>query len=162
MVKANAYGLGAVPVSRAVLAAGANRLGVANLDEAAELRQAGIAAPILVLGYIPDSEAERVTRSACRCQRSHRPAWPTRWTGLAGAGEPEIPVHIKVDTGMGRFGLLPGEVEPLLRSFGSSGNLRFEGIYSHFATADSDDKSTALQQLQRFTTLLDALKVVGL
>ena len=160
VVKANAYGLGAVPVSRAVLAAGANRLGVANLDEAAELRQAGIAAPILVLGYIPDSEAERVL--------DLRVVPTVATAGLADALDricrrrrTEIPAHIKVDTGMGRFGLLPGEVEPLLRSFGSSSNLRFEGIYSHFATADSDDKSTALQQLQRFTTLLDTLKASG-
>ncbi len=160
VVKANAYGLGAVPVSRAVLAAGASRLGVANLDEAAELRQAGIAAPILVLGYIPNSEAERVI--------DLRVAPTVASAGLADALDrtcrrrrTRIPVHIKVDTGMGRFGLLPGEVEPLLRSFGSSSNLRFEGIYSHFATADSDDKSTALQQLQRFTTLLDTLKASG-
>lgn len=54
VVKANAYGLGAIPVSRAALAAGATRLGVANVDEAAELRAADISAPILVLGYIPD------------------------------------------------------------------------------------------------------------
>ena len=160
VVKANAYGLGAVPVSRVVLDAGATRLGVANLDEAAELRQAGIAAPILVLGYIPNSEAEQVL--------DLRVVPTVASAGLADALDrtcrrrrTQIPVHIKVDTGMGRFGLLPGEVEPLLRSFGSSSNLRFEGIYSHFATADSDDKSTALQQLQRFTTLLDALKSSG-
>ncbi len=141
VVKANAYGLGAVPVSRVVLAAGATRLGVANLDEAAELRQAGIAAPILVLGYIPDSEAERVL--------DLRVVPTVASAGLADALDrtcrrrrTQIPVHIKVDTGMGRFGLLPREVEPLLRSFGSSGNLRFEGIFSHFATADSPDKST--------------------
>ena len=161
VVKANAYGLGAVPVSRAVLAAGASRLGVANLDEAAELRQAGIAAPILVLGYIPDSEAERVL--------DLRVVPTVASAGLADALDrtcrrrrTQIPVHIKVDTGMGRFGLLPGEVEPLLRSFGSSSNLRFEGIFSHFATADSDPTNRlALQQLQRFTTLLDTLKASG-
>ena len=160
VVKANAYGLGAVPVSRVVLAAGATRLGVANLDEAAELRQAGIAAPILVLGYIPDSEAERVL--------DLRVVPTVASAGLADALDrtcrrrrTQIPVHIKVDTGMGRFGLLPGEVEPLLRSFGSSGNLRFEGIFSHFATADSPDKSSALRQLKQFNALLNTLKASG-
>ncbi len=160
VVKANAYGLGAVPVSRAVLAAGATRLGVANLAEAAELRQAGIAAPILVLGYIPNSEAARVL--------DLRVAPTVASAGLADALDrtcrsrrTQIPVHIKVDTGMGRFGLLPGEVEPLLRSFGSSGNLRFEGIFSHFATADSPDKSSALRQLKQFNALLNTLKASG-
>ena len=160
VVKANAYGLGAVPVSRAVLTAGASRLGVANLDEAAELRQAGIAAPILVLGYVPNSEAERVL--------DLRVVPTVASAGLAGALDRtcrrrriQLPVHIKVDTGMGRFGLLPGEVEPLLRSFGSSSSLRFEGIFSHFATADSPDKSSALRQLRHFTALLDALKASG-
>ena len=160
VVKANAYGLGAVPVSRVVLDAGATRLGVANLDEAAELRQAGIAAPILVLGYIPESEAERVI--------DLRVVPTVASAGLADALDrtcrrrrTQIPVHIKVDTGMGRFGLLPGEVEPLLRSFGSSGNLRFEGIFSHFATADSPDKSSALRQLKQFNALLNTLKASG-
>ncbi len=160
VVKANAYGLGAVPISRTVLSAGATRLGVANLDEAAELRQAGIEAPILVLGYIPNSEAERVL--------DLRVVPTVASAGLAHAldrlcrrRQTQIPVHIKVDSGMGRFGLLPGEVEPLLRSLGTSSNLRFEGIYSHFATADSPDKSTAHQQLQRFTALLDALRASG-
>ena len=160
VVKANAYGLGAVPVSRVVLAAGATRLGVANLDEAAELRQAGIAAPILVLGYIPDSEAERVL--------DLRVVPTVASAGLADALDricrrrrTRIPVHIKVDTGMGRFGLLPCEVEPLLRSFSSSSSLRFEGIFSHFATADSPDKSFAVRQLKQFNALLNTLKASG-
>ena len=160
VVKANAYGLGAVPVSRVVLAAGATRLGVANLDEAAELRQAGIAAPILVLGYIPNSEAERVL--------DLRVVPTVASAGLADALDricrrrrTRIPVHIKVDTGMGRFGLLPREVEPLLRSFSTSSSLRFEGIFSHFATADSPDKSSALRQLKQFNALLNTLKASG-
>lgn len=160
VVKANAYGLGAVPISRAVLAAGATRLGVANLDEAAELRQSGITSPILVLGYIPICDAERVfdLRVVPTIASAEFAVALDRICRLR---QTRIPAHIKVDTGMGRFGLLPNEVEPLLRSFSSARNLIFEGIFSHFATADSPDKSTALTQLERFTDLVETLKSRG-
>ncbi len=160
VVKANAYGHGAVPVSQVALAAGASRLGIGSIDEAAELRAAGINATILLLGYTPASDAHRVVDlnlipTVNTIELAHELG------RIAQQRRVDLPIHIKVDTGMGRFGLLPDEVEPFLREVSHIAGLHVEGIFTHFACADEPDKSCALGQLERFEQLLDSLSRSG-
>ena len=158
VVKANAYGHGAVPVSRALLAAGAHQLGVATVEEGLELRDAGVTAPILVMGGVHDIPA---------LQRSTlTPVLPSR-DAVEAAGRLADPrtaplrVHLKIDTGMSRLGLAPGEALALLRSDWPP-NLHLEGVMSHLASADEPDGRETEQQLARFRAFLDAIRSAGL
>jgi alanine racemase len=174
VVKANGYGHGAKEVARTALQHGADFLGVARLHEAVQLRQAGLAAPILILGYSsPDSAPTLIdyalTQTVCS------PATARALAEQAARQGKKISVHIKVDSGMGRLGLLleqpaagtsingpsagaVGDVEAISRL----ANLEVEGIFTHFATSDSADKSYANRQLQRFTEFLNQLDRAGL
>lgn len=158
VVKANAYGHGAVPVSRALLAAGAHRLGVATVEEGLALRNAGITAPILVMGGVYDIPT---------MQRSNlTPVLPSRdavETAARLANSPALPlrVHLKVDTGMSRLGVTSEEALILLRSDWPP-NLHFEGVMSHLASADEPDGGATERQLARFRTFLKAIQSAGL
>lgn len=157
VVKANAYGHGAVPVARAVLEAGATRLAVHRVQEGVELREAGLTAPILLLGYLPPSGVPLLAE--------HRltPALTDRETAALLAAQPggPFPVHIKVDTGMSRYGLMPDEVLPFVRYLATLPNLQLEGLFSHFATADAADPAPMLAQWATFKALLAALEAAG-
>ncbi|MBI3979968.1 MAG: alanine racemase [Chloroflexi bacterium] len=155
-VKANAYGHGAVPVAQAVLRAGAARLGVACVDEGIELRQAGLLAPILVLGYVPPWEAEAAVAHDLTVTAN------TKQTALALAAAARrsgrtVPVHVKVDTGMARFGLPPADVAPFVGFLLTLSNVHVEGLYTHFATADELDRTFMEEQYRRFRAVADAL-----
>ncbi|NPA06303.1 MAG: alanine racemase [Chloroflexi bacterium] len=159
VVKANAYGHGLVPMARAALQAGARRLVVHRLDEALQLRASGIQAPILILGYVPLAAARWVaqhrltptviTLEFLEALSAHTPA------------DAVSEVHINVDTGMGRYGLLPDEVVPFLRAAASIPRVRIEGIYTHFATADEADRTYMLQQWRVFQDVLTAAEAAG-
>ncbi len=158
VVKANAYGHGAVPVARAALAAGATRLAVHRLEEGIALRQAGITAPVLLLGYVPLAAAALVARYRLT---------PTVITlefaeTLAACAEAPCPVHVKVDTGMGRYGLLPEEVLDFIRALRRITGVTVEGIYTHFATADEADPAFMHRQFEIFQTILDRLQKAGI
>jgi alanine racemase len=160
VVKANAYGHGAAPVARAALAAGATRLAVHRAIEGIELRQAGIEAPILVMGYTPPDGAElvaswRLTPSMITREFAQALSMRARALGLV------IPVHIKVDTGMSRYGLMPVEVVDFLRSLDNLPGLQVEGLFTHFATADWADQTFALQQLAVFEEVIAAAQLAG-
>lgn len=160
VVKANAYGHGAVPVTRTLLTAGAHQLGVATVAEGQELRHAGITAPILVMsGIFPDDvpllQELKLT-----------PVLPSRDAVLMAARlvnprAAPLPVHLKVDTGMSRLGLTKEEFLDILRSDWPP-TLRLEGLMSHLASADARDGESAENQLARFRELLDAAKTAGL
>lgn len=161
VVKANAYGHGAVQVSRSALTAGATRLAVARLVEGMELRQAGLGAPILVMGYIPEDGARRVVEynlTPCPITAEFIQAL----SGLAAAEGRAIQVHLKVDSGLSRFGLLPDEVLPFARAVTSLPGLRLEGLFTHFATADALDEGYARQQLGIFQDVLGGLQAAGI
>lgn len=150
VVKANAYGHGSVPVARAALEAGASYLAVAFVDEGVELRQAGIEAPILVLGYTPEHAIDyalrhHLTLTVYRSESVLKVEQEAARLGMV------APVHIKVDTGMGRLGLLPAEVPSFLAQVASLPHVEVEGMFTHYATADEADQSYALFQLQQFT-----------
>ncbi len=146
VVKADAYGHGAVPVAQAALEAGASWLGVATADEAFELRAAGIRAPMLILGPIPDALIPRAVDAGCALtvasesfvHAAHRP--------LAGA---RTPIHIKVDTGMTRLGIAPEALERVLAAIEPS-RVTVEGIFTHLACADEPDSSMTRRQLAAF------------
>lgn len=162
VVKANAYGHGAVEVARTALASGAGRLAVARVNEAEKLREAGIGAPILLLGYTPPGQFPDVLRLALG-QTVYDPAMAGALNELAGRKGGRVAVHIKIDTGMGRLGF-PAErtSRKEILQIARLPHLEVEGIFTHFATADSRDKGYALEQLERFLDFLDALRKEGL
>jgi alanine racemase len=159
VVKADAYGHGAVEVSRQAIRSGVDYLAVAFLDEALELRQAGIDAPILALGYTPPEGLElarkhRVTVNVYSPEvmeelerLSEKPIPP---------GEPPLHVHVKIDTGMGRLGLHREDeaisyIERVLRLSA----VRLEGIFTHYANADELDKTYTLEQHRKLARVVE-------
>jgi len=157
VVKANAYGHGAVEVAKAVLAGGANQLGVASADEGLQLRYAGVKAPILVLFPISPGEVSTVMRAGLMVTLYDLSLARAVSDAAAKGGTP-ILVHLKVDTGMGRQGLLPEEVVDFVKKLNSMPNLLLQGIFTHLASADAKDKSYTLFQIKRFSEVLAALK----
>jgi len=169
VVKADGYGHGAVEVARTALQNGAEFLGVARIHEAVELRAAGLEAPILVFGYSsPDSAPTLIDHDLI--QTVYSPTTAKALSGQAARQGKKIKIHIKVDSGMGRLGLLLGEsagkAPPNIPAAGTIGdvevisrlaNLEVEGIFTHFATSDSADKSYANRQLERFMEFINQL-----
>ena len=158
-IKADAYGHGAVKVARTVLHNGASRLGVATLSEVTPLREAGITAPILIFGYVPPWQMREAVRQQATITLYTLDA-AKALSQTAVALDKTVPVHIKVDTGMGRLGMRFERVEEivaLVRSLKALPGLIVEGIYTHFAMADSSDKAYTYMQLERFSQVLQAL-----
>ncbi len=162
IVKANAYGHGAEQVARTALASGATRLGVARVREGIELREAGIDAPVLVLGYTIPEEFHLIIENNL-IQTVYNVEIARGLSATASRANKNVLVHIKVDTGMGRLGFLPdiGGMRDII-NIARLPHLELAGIFTHFATADSRDKSYALQQWEKFIGFLDALAHAGL
>ena len=155
-VKANAYGHGAVPVAREMEDLGADYLAVACLDEAAELRRAGITGPILILGYTPPELAAEVVGLNVT-QAVFTPGLARALSEAAGAAGKRAKIHLKADTGMSRLGVLdhcPERAAAEIAALCGLPHLKPEGIFTHFANADGDEEYTMLQ----FTRFLDVLK----
>jgi alanine racemase len=161
VIKANAYGHGAVQVGRAALRAGASRLAVHRLSEGIDLRQVGIMAPVLLLGYTPPAGADAVVQAGLTPSVTSL-EFARALSGRALALGATVPVHIKVDTGMGRYGLLPDELLDFVRILLPLTGLRLEGIFTHFATADWLDLVHTRRQLQVFNDVLLALHLAGI
>jgi alanine racemase len=161
VVKANAYGFGAVEVARAELSAGASYLVVARGCEAMELRRAGITAPVLVFGMLTPAEVDVAIAAGVTFTLSGFEA-AELYSARARALGRSAKVHLKIDTGMGRFGVFAGEALPLAQRAQELGGLELEGIYTHFSQVDSqpDDPFTPVQ-LARFQQALDALRSAG-
>lgn len=157
VVKADGYGHGAVPVARAALEAGAEWLGVALVEEGRELREAGIAAPILVLGATFGGDAGEAVASRLSTAVWDRGSALALDAAARSAGT-RAPVHLKVDTGMGRLGLPPGEAAEFAAWIAELGGLRLEGVFSHLAAADESDLAFARRQLADFLEVLAALE----
>ena len=159
-VKADAYGHGATPVSQALLSAGAEMLAVATVAEGAELRAAGIQAPILVLSATLPEQAQAMLEHDLRpvvCTVEFAQAM----SAAAASRGVEAVVHVKVDTGMGRVGVPDDRAVPFVRGIAGLPALSIEGICTHFAVAGRADKSYTLGQLERYTRVVDALDRVG-
>ncbi len=160
ILKADAYGHGMVKVARTVLNNGAKWLAVATLGEALTLREAGIDEPILVLSYMPAWQAHKaVTHNVSATIFTVEIA--RAFSRAAVELNHEARVHVKVDTGMGRLGLLPHEVLDFMKKIDLPG-LTVEGLYTHFSTADEADLSHAHEQFRRLQELLAQLDEAGL
>ena len=157
VVKANAYGHGAIMVGRAAVEAGAAWLAVATVDEGCQLRAAGLTAPILVLASSHPAEAPAAVRAGLTlavADLDHAAA-------IAAAGDSTTAVHVEVDTGMRRFGV-PAEVAPgLIRRIAALPGLRLGGVYTHFATADEADRAFVEEQQARFVAVIAAVREAG-
>lgn len=135
VVKADAYGHGALPVAQALAAAGCRRFAVAIPDEAFELREGGITEPILVLGPSPERSVREYIRQEVTPTITDL-SFARALNAEAIRQNRRANVHLKVDTGMGRIGFLPGEVPGVLEELVAMKGLRIEGVYTHFACAD--------------------------
>jgi len=159
VVKADGYGLGAGPVARTALENGAAGLCVARPEEGLALRAQGIDAPILILGPTLPSLAPQVVRA----RLTPTVCDPDLADALArAAGTEPVAVHVKVDTGLHRYGIAPAEAGPFIRCLSRYPQLRVEGLWTHLATADEADKSFAYRQLALFREVLAGLPPVPL
>lgn len=161
VVKANAYGYGMVEVARRLEKEKAAYLGVASVDEGIALRKAGIKAPVLVLSSILPREAgdavfHNLTLTVCD-------------TVLAAAIDKaardlrkQAPVHVKIDTGMGRLGVWHEEAGRLIESLSSFDNIVIEGMFTHFASADEEDPRYTAGQIGNFKRLAAEMEIKGL
>lgn len=158
IVKANAYGHGDVAVARTLVAAGVERLGVATIDEAISLRDAGMDVPIVVLWAIGQQEVATVAALGLEPIVFDR---RTIELLAAGAGRVPIGVHLKIDTGLGRQGAAPADAVGLAGAIVASAGLRLAGTMTHFAVAGDDEAATEVQLL-RLARALDALRSAGI
>jgi alanine racemase len=158
VVKADAYGHGALETAGMALACGADALGVFSVQEAEELRTAGITEPILMLGCPLPEQAETVVRLGLDCTVHSAPLAELLSNTALQAGR-TLKVHLEVDTGMNRFGAHPRDVPDILRRTSSMRGIEVEGLYTHFVFSDPRKNR---RQLSRFLELVDDLEKEGL
>ncbi|HEX9986039.1 MAG TPA: alanine racemase [Thermoanaerobaculia bacterium] len=159
VVKANAYGHGAVELAKRCRPESVAMLVTALLEEALELRAAGITLPLLVLGALTDWQV----RTATEEQILVGIPGPEALTNAARvAREREVRVHLKLDSGMGRMGITEGELADVIELLRSTPGLRVEGIYTHFASAGDPRDPLTEQQLARFEAMLATLREAGI
>ena len=160
VIKADAYGHGALPCAKAAVDLGVNYLGAGIIEEGIELRENGITEPILILGSIFPDEAEDLVRhylATILCT-------PDLAQALAKEAEKQkksVNVHIKVDTGMNRLGVLPENLLPLIKTISNLPALKLEALSTHFSSADDEDKSITTQQIELFQKTLTELQEAG-
>jgi len=160
VVKADAYGLGAVAVSRCLAEAGAEMLAVTTLEEGLELRKQGITLPILVFAPLLPGQAKQFL-AASLTPTVDRAESLTELDAAAAAAGKIHPFHLKVETGMGRNGILLADLPTFLAALSKTAHLRLEGIYSHLATAMQSDLSQARHQLELFQEHLAVVRAAG-
>lgn len=158
VIKADAYGHGALTMARELLFNGVENFAVATLDEAVALRNRGIAAPILILGYTPENQFDEVVKHNLT-QAVYSLKQCKELSAVAAAQEKDAVVHIKIDTGMGRLGFLPGEkaIAEIIQ-ISQLERICIEGIFTHFAAADEEDKAFTKEQYNRFITMIAKLE----
>ena len=162
VVKANGYGHGAAPVGRAALAAGAEWLAVAQVHEAATLRDAGIEAPVLVLAEPRPDEVDDAVDTGARLTVYSTAAVEAIARSARRHRRPPIPVHLKVDTGMHRVGCAPDELVDLALGVDKRPELRLEGVFTHLPVADELDNPFTARQLGVFDALVVDLRAAGI
>jgi alanine racemase len=159
-VKADAYGHGLIPVSKKLASCGVDYLGVASIDEGIKLREAGIDLPILILGLILKKDIQpvfkyKLTTTVCDEELARALNYKARLLG-----EP-VNVHIKVDTGMGRIGVLHQDAEEFVKEIHKLKFINIEGIFTHFAFADINKDFTAYQ-IDLLNRLIQKLNKAGI
>lgn len=161
VIKANGYGHGVSAVAEAVTEAGASWLGVARMEEAINLRQSGITAEIMVLGYtspvmIPEAIKHRIHVAIYDLQMARA------YAAYANKVPGKLRAHLKVETGMGRLGMPVSEVPEFLEKYTNNDSISITGIFTHFARADEPQSSSVDDQLAIFNRLLGQLREAGL
>lgn len=160
VLKDDAYGMGAVPAARVALANGASQLAVFTLGEASELREAGITAPLLLLGErLPDELPWVLDLGVETCVGRIEIARELHELGRQ-RGSP-VPVHVKVNSGMNRFGFSWRDASEWSHQLASLNGLDFAGVLGHFAQSDELDKTFARTQLERFERCVAELRAAG-
>ncbi len=162
VVKANAYGHGAVKIAPLVLKEGAAYLSVARVKEGITLREAGIGAPILVLGYTPFTQFKELMVYDL-AQTIYTQEMAAVLALEAAKQKKRVNIHLKIDTGMGRLGFLPTpEAIKEVLNIAAQPYLKTEGIFTHLASADEKDKSETLNQIAKYWQFIEDLKKEGL
>ncbi|MEA2087729.1 MAG: alanine racemase [Candidatus Caldatribacteriota bacterium] len=161
VVKGNGYGHDILEVSSVVLKNGASRLAVARLEEGIFLRKAGIIVPILVLGLTLEQQAEllvsyNITSTVCKYETIEK------LSKFAVKEGKTAKVHIKVDTGMGRIGILPNHILGFVKKVKVLKNIEIEGIFTHFSVADEKDKTYTEAQFKKFMEVVTILEKEGI
>jgi len=161
VVKGNAYGHDILEVSSVVLKNGASRLAVARLEEGIFLRKAGIVVPILILGLTLKQQAEllvsyNITPAVCEYEMIEK------LSESAIKGDKVVKVHLKVDTGMGRIGILPHDILRFIKKIRPLKNVEIEGIFTHFSVADEKNKTYTEEQFKKFMEVLTLLEKEGI
>ena len=157
VIKANGYGHGVLPVARAVTEAGAEWCGVARMEEAINMRQAGIDGQIMVLGYSPPKLIPAAIEYDIHVA-IYNPHMAHDYVSYAAAQNGRLKMHVKVETGMGRLGMVVEQVPGFLEEFHRHPNLEIDGIFTHFAKADETNSDTTHEQLSVFNDLLTLLR----
>ncbi|MBU1177716.1 alanine racemase [Patescibacteria group bacterium] len=161
-VKANAYGHGLVGVSKIALAAGADCLGVDSIDEALVLRQAGVDASILIIGYVLRSRLAEAVENDLRLTVYNQETIEElgRITNL---GKSEVNIHLKIETGTSRQGVMPEDTLKFIKFIKKYPGVHIEGISTHFANIeDTTDYSYAQKQLKTFQEVVSNLEKAGI
>ncbi len=158
VVKADGYGHGALQVSQVAIQEGASMLGVASLEEGIRLRRGNITAPILILGYTDPRQNDLLLEWNLIPTIFHWEA-AASLSQQADSGGRIVPIHVKLDTGMGRLGLHDArEAVGFLEKVSRLPGIHLQGVYTHFASADEEDQGFAREQLRRFQEILKACR----
>ncbi len=161
VIKANAYGHGAVPVGHVLVQEGVEHLGVATVEEGTALRQGGLTAEITVLGGVfPDQHDQLIEHDLTPVLYNLN--WAEALSKTVAAAGTRLPVHVKIDTGMGRVGFALEEAEQALTRIAELPALQLVGVLSHFADADLQDRTFTDWQLQRFVALEERIRKRGM
>ncbi len=160
VVKADGYGHGAVPVAQAALRAGADRLGVATVEEALGLRAAGVTSTIQMLSEVPCSAAPAIVEHGIVASLYSR-EFAQALSAAAQTAGVTAPFHLKIDTGMNRIGVRSEDALELARWLKTVPGVRMEGTFTHFATADVPGDWEFERQVERFGTVLLRLRGEG-
>lgn len=153
VVKANAYGHGAIEVSETLLENGVTMLGVGVIEEGVVLRQAGITAPILVCGLTKDDQLEplvmyNLSATVCRLKTIQS------LSRIASKNKKKVRVHIKIDTGMGRLGIPSEDTLNFVKEIGKMKNIEIEGIFTHFAATNEENGNYTRKQFEKYKKAL--------
>jgi alanine racemase len=158
VVKADAYGHGAIDIAPVLLENGADKLAVAVITEALELRNSGINAPIIILGYTPITFAKELIKENIE-QTVYDLGYAEELSKIGKEKCTDINIHIAVDTGMGRIGFLPNEDGiKAVEAISKLDNIKIKGIFTHFSSADEKDKEYTNYQIEKFNDFVKVLE----
>ena len=163
VVKSNAYGLGAVPISKALQKAGTEWFGVTCANEGIELREAGIRKRILILtGFWPGEEQRLIKNNLTAAVFRVGDLRHLERSAQAVGGKGRVPFHLKINTGMNRLGISPDEIETFARTLADCKHIQLEGTFTHFASAEDFTAQQTDDQERAFLRCLERMSALGL